>query len=166
MKTAWPPNRLFIKRLTIYISAGACWVAAMWALSPWYQVAINATPSLPGILYIIRVGEQYERMKPVAVRPPENDIYREGIDFLKLVAATEGDVVETEGGRFVVNGTLLGIIHTESSAGKELRPGPSGVVGPGQIVIYAPHTHSFDSRYADIGWLNEDAVIGRAYRVF
>ncbi|PZR43703.1 MAG: hypothetical protein DI537_61865 [Stutzerimonas stutzeri] len=45
-------------------------------------------------------------------------------------------------------------------------PGPVGVIQEGHYYMTAPNPDSLDSRYALVGWVSDEQIVGRAFRVF
>ena len=41
-----------------------------------------------------------------------------------------------------------------------------GVIPAGHYYVYAPHKDSLDSRYALVGWISEEEIIGRTFSLF
>jgi conjugal transfer pilin signal peptidase TrbI len=44
-------------------------------------------------------------------------------------------------------------------------PGPTGKIPPSHYYMAAPHPDSLDSRYALVGWIKDEHVIGRAFQI-
>lgn len=132
---------------------------------PFYRLSFNTSESLPGYLYFVHVGEMPAKGDYVAVRPPQNRFFPGWLGFLKRVRGVAGDVVEERGRRFFVNGEELAYAKPQSLKGVPLQVGPVGVLPPGYYWVWTPHPDSFDSRYADVGWINQSRVIGRAIRL-
>ncbi|GAB4362301.1 MAG: hypothetical protein Kow006_33520 [Gammaproteobacteria bacterium] len=134
--------------------------------SPWVTLGINGTPSLPGVLYLVIKGQAPRgRGDLVAFRPPTHRFYPEGMVFIKRVGGLPGDVVSRRGPAFYINGGFVGLAKAETSGGEPLAPGPVGVIPPGAIFVWTGHPDSYDSRYADIGWIAADRIVGRALRL-
>lgn len=131
---------------------------ALWSRS--HQILINKTGSLRNWGYIVDVGRLPERGEMVAFMPPPNPYYSE--TFVKVVGGVPGDVVERDGRTYRVAGRPIGEAKENSARGLPLAPGPTGVLPPGHYFVYAPHKDSYDSRYADIGWVPAAAVLGAA----
>jgi conjugative transfer signal peptidase TraF len=132
------------------VSALACSVAS--------HLLWNWTPSLPLGLYWLTRGApeslaKMEALVAFAVPAGVRDLVRErrylppGALLVKLVVATAGDRVCTEGGGLAINGEELGAILTEDSAGRPL-PHYEGcrLVSDGWLYVGSRHPKSFDSR--------------------
>lgn len=140
----------------------------VYALTPyrlWFNLVSN---SLPGLVYRVELGTlPTKRGDAIAFVPPPNRFYPPGLKFTKLALGLPGDVISRDPtNRWVfVNGEKVGELQTTSSRG-ELLPGPIGVVPPDHYWVWTPHPMSLDSRYADIGYITRDRVLGRAVRLF
>jgi len=155
-------NRRFIVALVAWaVAASLLLIGAR----PWARLAFNGSVSLPGFLYVIRVGERPERDQLVAFYPPHNRYYRDSMFFVKQVKGVGGDRIERRDAEFFVNGRHLATAKARSLKGQPLQPGPEGVLPDGYFWVWTQHPDSFDSRYADVGWIAPDRVLGRAYRL-
>ena len=132
-------------------------------LSANYTLGINATPSLPQKLFVIhkhapvRLGD-YAAFKP----PPEAGFDSRAI-LTKIVAGVEGDHVVQQDRMVFVNGVPVGYAKERSLKGAPLEPVRSAVIGRNEIYVRGLHKDSLDSRYAMVGLLTPDRMIGRAY---
>ena len=132
---------------------------------PCYRLSLNTSESLPGYLYLVQVGVLPAKGDYVAIRPPKNRFFPAWLGFLKRVRGVAGDVIEERGRKFFVNGEELAYAKPQSLKGVPLQVGPVGVLPPGHYWVWTPHPDSFDSRYADVGWINQSRGIGRAIRL-
>jgi len=155
-------NRRFIVALVAWSVAGSLMLIGM---RPWVRLAFNSSDSLPGFLYVIRVSELPQRDQLIAFYPPRNRYTRDGMFFVKQVKGIGGDHIERRDAEFFVNGQHLATAKAHSLKGQPLQPGPEGVLPDGFFWVWTPHPDSFDSRYADVGWIAADRVLGRAYRL-
>jgi len=142
------------------VAAWSAWVAPRWRL------VVNVSASLPGSLYLLRLGEPApSRGMLVAFRPPPLPGYHREALFLKYVAGVPGDVVRidaaTRGWR--VNDRLLGHLKRNARDGRALTAGPSGTIPPRHYAVWSAAADSYDSRYADIGWIAQHRLVARAY---
>ena len=151
------------------------------------RVDVNYTDSLPDHVFITVKGWKtgLKRGDYIAYRfPTENPIspFRKGDHMVKIIAGVGGDTVSMTATRgFTVlspgevvstsmmipgsNGTL-GVAKTLSRRGFPLEAGPVGVIPEGSFYVYAPHPDSLDSRYALVGWVSSDEIIGRTFALF
>lgn len=150
------------------ISAG---LVVGWALVAWlknyYEIWLNETDSLPGFAYVITKG--HATFKPgdlIAFRGGPNKRYPSGFPWVKIVGGMGGDRVMSSNGWYYVNDRRIGWAKPRTRFGEPLTPGPTGVIPPEHYFIYTPHRDSYDSRYADIGWITPEQVVGRAFPLF
>lgn len=146
-------------------------LAALTAFGRWFLLTVNVSDSLPGTIFIICKGVQPERGDLAAFRYAGGGPYESGVLFLKRVIGVGGSLVksqETGGGyrEFTVDGVPVGRAKPRSKNGFVLEPGPTGFVPPGHFYMAAPNPDSLDSRYALVGWVGEERIVGRAYRLF
>ena len=132
-------------------------------LSPWFVT--NIDESLPGLFYQIERGAFPVRNEVAGITVPANPYYPEGAPFLKIVKGVPGDVVTCDGRRFFINGEFVAEAKEHTRRGNPLTPGPTGTIPSGHYFIWTPHQDSYDSRYAEIGWVSAEHILGRARRL-
>jgi conjugal transfer pilin signal peptidase TrbI len=127
------------------------------------KIGINATESLPQRVFLVK---KYDRDKfqrgDLVSFVWHGGIYPKGLDFVKIVAGVPGDTVTIDGRKIYINGALVAVAKERSKKGLPLEVGPSGVIPPGRLFVLTNHPDSLDSRYAITGWINTQAVIGKA----
>ncbi|GLW61551.1 hypothetical protein Hthe01_19000 [Hydrogenophilus thermoluteolus] len=159
--------RHFCRRAPVYLWVLVCLVA----LSRYYMVSINVSDSLPGVIYLIEKGTLPEKGELVAFRYAGGGPYERGSLFLKRVVGVNGSVVsaveQDEGFKdYYVDGQFVGRAKPYSKVGLPLPPGPVGVIPKGRYYVAAPNPDSLDSRYAWVGWVTDEQIVGRAIRIF
>ena len=86
--------------------------------------------------------------------------YAPGVSFGKRVVGMPGDVLETDGRKFYLNGQFIAQAREKDSLGN---PAPlftfRGKIPPGCYFVLGHHPHSFDSRYW--GFVCEPSIVGR-----
>lgn len=136
-------------------------------LKPYYMLGINQTDSLPGLVYLVQKQEKPARGDLVVFRIPEGaKRYPRGYTFTKIAVGVAGDKVEFRGREVFVNGVSRGLAKPHSRHGEPLDLGPAGLIPAGHYFAWTPHKDSYDSRYADIGWVTPDRLEGRAIALF
>jgi len=161
-----PVLRRFAKWVLASASLIALLGAGLAALPNDLRVGLNATDSLPGLVYVVRAGAlPATRGEAVAFRPPENRFYPERMVFVKKVLGLPGDVVSRAGQDFFINGEYVATAKRRARSGEALSPGPAGVIPAGAYFVWTPHPDSYDSRYEDIGWIPAERLVGRARRL-
>lgn len=127
---------------------------------------INLTRSLPQTVFLIIKDQSIYRGSYLAFYPPINTIYKTTQSFIKIVGGISGDVVREEQGLFYVNNRKIGYAKSFSSKSIPLTKAKVGVIPKGYYFVYSPHPDSFDSRYAEIGLVPQERIIGRAFPLF
>lgn len=169
--------------------AAVVFVVVLCGTAHYYTYVYNATDSLPMKFFVVAKQEkQVSRGHFVAFPWPSDLVYPKGIGFIKQVAGVPGDrVVVNENREFTVIRQLAvselipGMVQEplEKSVGRAkthgergnmrgvpLELGFTGVIPDGFIYVYAWSKDSLDSRYAILGLVRLDQVIGRAYPIF
>ena len=167
----WPVSRWqFLRRFTVLLGVTAVLLVGPghWWVTR-YRLCVNLSPSVAGRFYLLRLGGPPPRRgELVAFHAPATAGYARGALFLKYVVGVPGDEVRHDPDRrgWSVRGRSLGRVKTHSRRGAPLRRGPEGPVPPGFYVLWAPHPDSYDSRYAAIGWIPREHIVGRGLLLF
>ena len=150
---------------------GYLWLLAIGVLAGRYlAVSINVSDSLPGKVYLIQKGAKPELGDLAAFRYQGGGPYAPGAWFLKRVTGIAGanvSSVDLGSGyvEFFVDGKSVGRAKPKAKSGIPLMPGPTGRIPPSHYYMAAPHPDSLDSRYALVGWVDDEHVIGRAFQI-
>lgn len=131
--------------------------------SPWWIT--NIDDSLPGKVYRIERGTLPGKNEIAALRAPSNPYYPKDAPFLKIILGVPGDLVTRDGESYFINGQFIGKAKRETHGSFPLTPGPTGTIPNGHYFIWTPHPDSYDSRYGEIGWIEQNRIIGRARRI-
>lgn len=157
------------------------WVALLMGLliAAWsvhYTLAFNATASLPHSLYVVKKGVWPTQVGDlVAYRSNGHGPLPAGITLVKRVVGMPGDEVYRM--TDVFNGAVDHVIVANVSDRKQkvayqrvkplsrdfkpLQGGPVGIIPDMHFHVSGEHVDSFDSRYALMGWVRADQVIGK-----
>lgn len=160
-------KRIFNSRLRIAMLA-----VSMFALSIMiprnYELVLNHSESLPLHAVIIKKGELPTKLDQAFVFfVRDNPIYQnQEVKFIKLLGGKEGDEVKINDRDFSVNEKFIGTAKTHSLKGEPLAMARSGVIPPHKFFAYTNHVDSFDSRYNEIGLIDEKDIIGTAVFAF
>jgi conjugal transfer pilin signal peptidase TrbI len=146
-------------------------LVAVLAFARYFTISINVSDSLPGTLFLVQKGAKPQKGDFAAFRYAGGGPYRRGVLFLKRLVGAQGTVVEAratgDGFRdFFVDGRYVGRAKPRSRGGMPLTPGPVGIIPKGRYYMVAPNPDSLDSRYALVGWVGDDQIVGTAYRLF
>ncbi len=133
------------------------------AVSHFWVLGMNRSESLPYHLVAIHKGEMPERGELVAFYPGATSFYPAGVWFVKYLSGTPGDRVTRRGNVVYVNDREVARLKPAAKNGMPLFPGPTGVIPEGHYFVSTPHPDGFDSRYAEIGFVPQEKIIGKAY---
>jgi len=138
-------------------------LAGMWLLAA-SRVHVNASWSDEAWGYVLLpigpIGTP-ERGDAVIFDPPE--ALRARATYLKTVRGLPGDRVTVDNDGWVsLNGEPLGRAKARALDGRSLQPIAPVVVPPGRYFVFADHVDSHDSRYAEVGLVPRDRMLGRA----
>ena len=93
--------------------------------------------------------------------PPEN--LRAQAPYLKRVVGLPGDAVSVDAaGEVSLNGEAVGRAKPRALDGRTLVPIAPVVIPPDRYFLFADHADSHDSRYAEVGLVPRDRMLGRA----
>lgn len=140
-------------------------VTAVWFANH-YTIAINLSPSLPQKIFLIDIGSPVTRSDYVAFRWHGGHGYDKNMIFIKEIKGIAGDTVTRDGQDFYINGEYMCKAKKVSLKGEPIAPGPEGVIGANEFYVMTPYQDSFDSRYAEVGWIKKSGIVGRAYAIF
>ena len=137
-------------------------MAALW-LGAASRVHVNASWSdgAWGYAAFPLFGEDPEPGDRVLFEPPEAIGSR--VPYLKTVRGVPGMAVTvgTDGTVFL-DGEPVGRAKTNALDGRLLAAIAPGIIRPGQFYLHGDHIDSHDSRYAEIGLVPRDRILGRA----
>ncbi len=133
-----------------------------------YQIVLNHSSSLPLSFVIIKKGELPATKGQVFVFfVRDNPTYKnKEVKFIKLLGGKEGDVVKINDRDFSINDGFIGTAKTLSLKGEPLTMAASGIIPAHKFFAYTNHIDSFDSRYNEIGLIDEKNIIGTAIFAF
>lgn len=124
-------------------------VNASWSDGAWGYAALPLFGEAP------RIGDR------VLFEPPE--AVGSQVPYLKTVRGVPGTRIEIgEDGTVFLDGEPAGRAKTHALDGRALRAVAPGIVPPGHFYLHADHADSRDSRYAEIGLVPRERILGRA----
>jgi conjugal transfer pilin signal peptidase TrbI len=161
VRRPWPAR---IRAITILLGAGL----AFEGLDDWHDrhaILINASASLPTWALLVETGRFPARGDYVVFDPGRDPLVIRHFGahpkpFAKIAYGIPGDLVARDGNRVLVNGAEVSRTKPFSRQGEVLFPGPVGRVPQGCIYAGSSHRDGFDSRYAAIGFVCRDRLIG------
>ena len=137
-------------------------LAALW-LAAVSHVHVNASWSDEAWGYAAcpLFGEDPEPGDRVLFEPP--DAVGSRVPYLKTVRGVPGMTVAVgENGTVWLDGVPVGRAKTHALDGRPLAAIAPGTIPPGQFYLHGDHIDSHDSRYAEIGLVPRDRILGRA----
>ena len=137
-------------------------LAALW-LGAASRVHVNASWSdgAWGYAAFPLFGEAPEIGDRVLFEPPE-DVGSE-VPYLKTVRGVPGMAVSVgEDGTVSLDGVAVGRAKTHALDGRPLAAVAPGIIPAGQFYLHGDHIDSHDSRYAEIGLVPRERILGRA----
>ena len=138
-------------------------LAAVWLLAA-SRVHVNGSWSDDAWGYVLLPIGTPQRGDGVIFDPP--DALGASASYLKTVIGTPGDRIGVDGAGWVsLNGERLGRAKPRARDGRPLEPIAPVVIGPGRYFVFAEHVDSHDSRYAEVGLVPRDRILGRAVPV-
>ncbi len=130
-----------------------------------HALMINASPSLPYWAIWLDRKAVPGRGDVILFDPPPSSLLTRHFGpnpmaFGKLVLGVSGDIVTAQDRTFFVNGKAVAIAKSVTRLGEPLSLGPTGTIPKGCYFVATGHKDGFDSRYAAIGWICRDRVLG------
>lgn len=162
-----PSARRIWPRLALLagLGAGALALTTLHGFAQSHALMINASPSLPHWAIWLDKDAAPTRGKIVLFAPPPSELLTAHFGerpqpFGKHVLGMPGDVVTRQGRTFAVNGKVVAAAKPRSRKGEVLALGPTGTIPAGCYYVGTDHPDSFDSRYAAIGWICANRILG------
>lgn len=154
-------------RLALLAIIGICAVA-LTIIHHWserHALMINATDSLPYWAFFVTSGTFPDRGEIVIFDPGRDPLTLSTFGerpqaFAKIAYGLPGDVVSRKGGEVRVNGKAVASLKPRTRRGEPLAAGPIGIVPEGCVFAGTPHPDGFDSRYAAVGFVCRDRLVG------
>ena len=125
------------------------------------RVHVNASWSDDAWGYLLLPMGALGRGDVVIFEPPED--LRASAPYLKRVLGVPGDAVSVSGdGTVSLNGEAVARAKPRALDGRVLVPVAPATIPPGHYYLHADHADSHDSRYAEIGLVPRERILGRA----
>ncbi len=153
-------NRIIIAVSTIIIVMTIAYVQKH------YLVVHNKSESLPNHWFVISKGQIPHKNQIFAFKAKDNPAYKAGEIFIKIAGGVSGDEVKITERNFFINDQFIGTAKTESLKGLPLEMSDAGIIPEHSFFAYTTHKDSYDSRYKEIGLINEQDIIGTAVLAF
>lgn len=156
------PRRL----LALALVAGS--LTAWQSLKTWrdqHALFINASQSLPNWAFLVELGRFPARGEFVLFDPGRDPLVLRHFGsqprpFAKIAYGLPGDRITRIGASVAVNGAVVAQLKPLTRQGEALVPGPLGIVPQACVFAGSPHRDGLDSRYAAIGFVCRDRLLG------
>jgi conjugal transfer pilin signal peptidase TrbI len=126
-----------------------------------FSLMVNISYSLDNLAFWVKKKQLPSRKgQYVAFIAPNNKLYDK--PFVKIVAGMPGDVIEIKNRILYINGHELCVAKEFSKAGDKLEISKEGIIPAGKYFMYSTNKDSYDSRYSNIGLVDESSIIGVA----
>ncbi len=114
---------------------------------------------------IVKNGQVPAKGALVAFKLEPTPVYPEVHISVKRLGGVPGDLVTRRENVFYINGERRAVAKARAKSDRLLRPGPTGRLSKAHYWVYTESPDSYDSRYAEIGWITKTNMIGPAYVV-
>jgi conjugal transfer pilin signal peptidase TrbI len=147
-------------------------IALIWFLQANYKIVINRSESLPIHAVLIQKGKLPTKLDQIFVfKLQNNPAYNFAeVNFIKRAAGFVGDKIEVVNQDFYINHKFtykfIGTAKTLGLKGETLNPLSAQIIPQHKFFAYTPHPDSYDSRYQQIGLIDEKDIIGSAIFAF
>ena len=159
--------RLLCKRKRARIHRGnvalACMtaLAALWLLAA-SRVHVNASWSGGAWGYLVVPMARGPEVGDLVIFEPPTALGSK-VPYLKTVRGLPGGRVSLDADRTVrLDGQPLGRAKAHALDGRPLEAATPGAIPPGHYFLHADHPDSHDSRYAEVGLVPRERILGRA----
>ena len=152
-----PGNRRRRVSLAVMVALAALWLAAA------SRVHVNASWSDRAWGYAVfpLFGEEPAIGDRVLFDPPES--VNSPVPYLKTVRGVPGmRIAIGKDGTVSLDGVSAGRAKAHALDGRRLAAIAPGTIPPGHFFLHADHRDSHDSRYAEIGLVPRERILGRA----
>ena len=152
-----------IKQAKWQIIISAVWLTIAVGLF-YFKFNYNRSPSLPYTLFVVNsLNKDVHTGDLVAFKAPDTAFAdnKAKPDMVKIVLGTVGDRVTTDGENVYVTRVIP--LKKYSLMGRALQPIGDIELSDEEYFVFTPHEDSYDSRYAEIGIVSTDQIIGKAW---
>ncbi len=150
-----------------FITLGLLSTAGVYALSPWIELIVNRSDSLPQTLFLLDKTRAPQCGDYTAFDMPITARFYRGSRMIKRIAGCEGDTVSTDDQVVLINGHPVGHAMKRTSNGQYALQRIDPIIIPaGKVYLSATHPKSYDSRYASFGLRDTQELFGTALPLF
>ncbi len=155
------PFALSFILMTVLLTGGAH------AVSPWYELIVNKSESLPGTLFLLDKTKEPQCGDFTVMDMPLDGRFYRGSRVIKMIKGCPGDVITRTGREVFINRRSVGIAMLKTSDARyDLFPVPATTIPDNKVYLAASHLKSYDSRYASFGLRGRQELLGIAVPLF
>ena len=127
-----------------------------------YEIVVNYSESLPYKFVIIDKSKKPTKKGQIAVFYVLNnkELAVEKIKFIKIYGGSEGSEILLKNNKIFVDDFLIGEVKEKSKKNQKLTAIQSQIISKQKYFFYSLHQDSFDSRYQEIGLIDEKNIVG------
>jgi conjugal transfer pilin signal peptidase TrbI len=119
---------------------------------------VNVTESLPQVFWLGVKGITPKKGDYIVFTASGHDM-----SFIKRIAGESGDEIKVKGCDFFIDNEYVATAKTHSLEGKVLDLSEEGKLREGEYFVLGEHKDSFDSRYKQMGRIEESRILAVAY---
>lgn len=133
----------------------------------YFLLVPNLSSSLPQYLFLVIKGDVPTTRDQFFVAYVPGNKYYSKRPFIKMVGGLPGDQIKIIDREFYINDQFIGFAKFHSLKGDPLaRAEIAGLIPEHKFFAYTLHRDSYDSRYQEIGLIDEKNIIGTAIAIF
>jgi len=149
--------------LSSIIGVGLCVLIVI----QFYYISWNFSPSLPYTMFVVEKRGLPQKGGFVVFNFPGKQFYNPKDRFVKKVVGVPGDRVEVRGREVFLNGESVAVAKEKSVKGIPLAQlNFNGVIPEGKLFVLGMTKDSYDSRYEDVGLVDQNRIIWTGHPVF
>jgi|SaaInlStandDraft_3_1057020.scaffolds.fasta_scaffold01352_8 conjugal transfer pilin signal peptidase TrbI len=150
-----------------FIGAALVLSGGAYVASPWAELIVNKSNSLPGVLFLLDKTTPPQCGDTTVIDMPVEGRFYRGSRLIKIIKGCGGDVITHDGRETFINHHSVGVAMETSTDGKHvLTVIPDSTIPDNKVYLAATHHQSYDSRYASFGLRDRRELLGTAIRLF
>lgn len=119
---------------------------------------VNVTESMPQVFWLGVKGITPKKGDYIVFTVPGHDM-----SFIKRIAGESGSEIKIKGRDFFIDDEYVATAKIHSLEGKVLDLSEEGKLREGEYFVLGVHKDSFDSRYKQMGRIEESRILAVAY---
>ncbi len=150
-----------------FIITGLLLTTVVYGASPWYELIVNRSDSLPGSVYFLDKTKAPQCGDTTVLDMPVDNRFYRGWRLIKIIEGCTDDVISKTGQEIFINNHSVGVSMARTSNNQyELFPIGIGAIPGNKVYLATSHRNSYDSRYASFGLRDRSELLGTAYLLF